>query len=657
MVPAIIATLSPNDRSRRSAANRAAPVSLSKVPVLYTFDVFDTLLTRRVGAPSSVFLALGRQLVDQSVVRCSAEVYARARALAEPLAATGSAHGTTTLAAICDRLAALLDEPPELAPVLAAAEAEAERAYVVAVPGAHDLITRARASGARIAFVSDMYLPTELVRQLLVEHRLATPGDRVYVSGDVGLSKRSGTLFGHVLDAQRARPADTVHVGDDAVADQLRPHRLGIGLEPQTAAVLNRYEERLERHRWESDGLSSALAGASRWARLATPASGAHHVAIRDVTAGAAAPLLVGYVRWLLERARTLRLDRLYFVARDAEVLLDTAERLPGGAAGPELRYLYGSRQAWYPAGVDPDAPGAALDALSGAFDDTLASLLDRCGVDPARWLDRPTLARLRSDPTFLGAVREGLRGRQERLGGYLDQVGLLEPGRFGVVDLGWTGRSLHELSALLARHGRPAPLGFYLGLRGGLTLRQPTEVWLAGLEPQLRYLMMETFCAGRHGQVLDFRSEGAAFAPVLKHPVNQAAVDWGLPVLRDTMASFADFLADTPPSPATANVRHAALDSFRLFYRSPSRAEAAAWGAFPFEVGLSADRPERLASGRPLAALVRARLDPSVPSPRWPDGDLALAPSVWRGLVHGYRGGKQALTRRRTATRGRARP
>ena len=46
---------------------------------LASFDVYDTVVTRAVGSPPSVFLLLGRYLARQGCHLLSAEAFARAR--------------------------------------------------------------------------------------------------------------------------------------------------------------------------------------------------------------------------------------------------------------------------------------------------------------------------------------------------------------------------------------------------------------------------------------------------------------------------------------------------------------------------------------------------------------------------------------------------
>lgn len=626
---------------------------------LRTFDVFDTLLTRRVGTPEGVFVALGNRLSCTGVIDCTPEVFARTRMAAEPLAVSVAGGQQATLSGIYRQMTRLLDLDPDLAPILADQEVQMERELAVPVPGMRERVERLRDEGHEIAFVSDMYLPRDLIASLLDGHGFRHGDEQVHVSADLGVTKRHGDMYVHVLHHHHRAASEVHHTGDNLRADVEQALANGIDAEHVTDTAPNRYERVMERHRWESAGLASAFAGASRLARMSTPIASEHQRAIRDVTAGVAAPMLVGYVLWVLRRAKALQLDRLYFVSRDGEVLLRIAEQLSGPIGNDvPLRYLHGSRQAWYPAGTDPSRPKEAIESVRHTTDDSLDILLERCGVEPSAWLqptiprdssaaDEAELDRLLVEPAFLADVSAGLEERQQQISAYLDEMGLLDHGRFGIVDIGWHGRALDCLSGLFESKGLPAPTGLYLGLLQTGPLRQPTDAWLLGLEKRLRIAMMETFCAGTHGQVTNYvADEDGRVRPALRSPVNDPAMSWGLGTLRDTIDRFtAELVPVIDCFPHGGNMRFAAMSAFRTFYDDPTVAEARAWGSFPFEVSPSAASTEHLASERNLLALARERFS-GTGTTRWPAGDLALAPPSWRRLVNGWHAGKRMRAR-----------
>src|SRR6266487_327166 len=75
-----------------------------------SFDVFDTLLTRAVGSPEALFLALGRRLFQAGLIAVTPEAFARARIEAERRAYknAGRTTGECTLDTIYAELGAAL---------------------------------------------------------------------------------------------------------------------------------------------------------------------------------------------------------------------------------------------------------------------------------------------------------------------------------------------------------------------------------------------------------------------------------------------------------------------------------------------------------------------------------------------------------------------
>jgi predicted HAD superfamily hydrolase len=70
---------------------------------------------------------------------------------------------------------------------------------------------------------------------------------------------------------------------------------------------------------------------------------------IWDTTASAVAPMLFGFVHWCLVEAQKKGIQRLYFVARDGQILQKIAQVIcHNWGYTIDCRYLYGSRQAWH---------------------------------------------------------------------------------------------------------------------------------------------------------------------------------------------------------------------------------------------------------------------------------------------------------------------
>ena len=632
-----------------------------------SFDVFDTVITRAVGSPEAAFLLLGRRLYRRRLIHCTPETFARARIEAERRAYR-NARGECGLEAIYTELGQALGLSEAEGSQLATLEQALEAEILRVVPGASERISSARALGSRVVFISDTYLPSAFLQQQLAQHGLLTAGDGCYASCEHQMSKRSGTLFREVLRLEGVGPPSMSHEGNSQESDVVPALETGIGARLFDHANLNRYEELLEQHSYASEGLSSAFAGASRMARLAVSVAGPREEALRNVAAGVAAPALVGFVLWLLRRADKLGLERLYFISRDGQVLLQIARQLVKATGlRCDLRYLYGSRQAWNL----PAVHVGSEDELAWIWDTTdylsVRSLLARLDLRPEQvaeelsavgcpesdWdktlgpAERRALGDLLQTDRPRRLVLDQAGGRRKVLLRYLAQEGVLDSPAWGLVDLGWYGSMQNALSAVLSDLGASVPVGFYFALWKGAIVDACSDrreayyfdehrrLGYSGVVPDLIPLM-ETFCVADHGTVVRLEEQGEGIGPVLNGSLNQKALGWGLPLVRRTIDAFVDnLLLDPDLVNPWADVRDAITDVLQAFWLRPTVAEARAWGSFPWEDGLGAETySNSLAGSYTWSDLLRCLGSLRVlPHHRasWIAGSLAVSPAEVR--------------------------
>jgi FMN phosphatase YigB (HAD superfamily) len=202
---------------------------------LISSDVFDTLLLRRPRSQRSRLIDGERRfarILRDSGLRVDAEQLFQARLLAECFAYralnVGGGIGEVRLTDIIERQLAILGLPADLRQQRLELEIAVERISLSANGALAMVLRQQRQAGVRVVAVSDTALPAEQLSELL--DYFHGPGliDKVYSSADVGASKRFGTLFQAVLCAENFTPSQTLHVGDDFVADCLVPAKLGI---------------------------------------------------------------------------------------------------------------------------------------------------------------------------------------------------------------------------------------------------------------------------------------------------------------------------------------------------------------------------------------------------------------------------------------------
>jgi len=584
-----------------------------------SYDVFDTVLTRTVAPPTAVFLLTGRWARAKKVVGLKPGEFASARQVAERAARRGRPSGEVSLRDIYAELGtALALDAPALDRLLRMELAVEER-VLCAVPGMAEEVARARMAGSTVAFVSDMYLDSEVVAGWLSAAGLLEPGDLCLLSHEHDATKASGALYDVLLGVARCRAALVCHLGDNLRSDVTRARRRRLVANHYAGTTLNRYEAVLAAAAGPTGGMTAAMAGAARLARLGTPAPTPHLREVRDVAAGVAAPVLTAYVLWVLGEAQSRGLRRLCFASRDGQVLLALAEAVaPRLGLDLELQYLYGGRQAWCLPGLvgwaegSDELPGwvveeagvataAGVLARVGVEPESVVSELTRAGVPPDRWhrsLGPAGVVRIKGALEEPGGRRQiGLAATRSAasLTDYLRQQGLVDATPWGVVDLGWRARATGALADVVDGAGGARPSEFYLGLRAGsVSSYARRSAWLfesPGRDDLVRDLprvetLLEAFAAGDHGVVLGYqRDHDGRMAPVLQRPDNPAVEAWGLDTMRGAVARFAEaLLVDDVLVDPWADLRRVAGALLRELWAAPTAGEAAAWGAFPYE-------------------------------------------------------------------------
>jgi FMN phosphatase YigB (HAD superfamily) len=594
---------------------------------LLSCDVFDTVLTRRIGSPAALFLILGKRLATKGLIRSSPEAFARTRIEANRRARANAGRGMG-LADIYLELQFTLGLSDADREAIRAEEVALESELLVPVPGAADRLRRAREAGMAVAFLSDMYLDSAFIRSQLARHDMIAAGDGCYVSCEEGCGKGDGRAYRVMAMRESVDLGNVVHRGNDPRADVSAARSVGVTAEPFLAGNLNRFEAVLETHSYPTEGLSSVMAGASRLARLSVPAPDGRQTALRDVAASVGGPVLVSYVLWVLLRARDRGIRRLYFMARDGYLLMRVARSLIQALGlDCEARYLHGGIKAW-------DIP--TTEGVSGA-----------------------------------NLFGEAAERRQDALS-YFRQEGVFDGSAWALVDLGWSGRLPGAMDRILRADGGGVPAAFFFARFVDEESHAPGHAVpihayfsdhdnRRGHPGRLNELFVEMFCGADQGEVVGYRRHGDGMVPILASETNPALSRWGLPIIHETILSFVDRLwLDADGIGLAADMRPAVADVLRLFIASPSPAEARAWGMYPVEYGSSGAVGATIATPFTIRELPHAVRHGQI-RPRsgteWIEGGLAITPPMTRALLKSSlalrrrlfalgRKGKRALSR-----------
>jgi FMN phosphatase YigB (HAD superfamily) len=403
--------------------------------------------------------------------------------------------------------------------------------------------TLGRHNARRALFLSDFYMPASAIDALLTHHGIGHLVEDGVVSCDVGLNKRSGRLFAYLHERFGIHPSRHAHVGDNPHADVEAAQRMGI----QALHYLPAGEHGLRRQREAAfHDRSAALRRAATDSLVATALPGHSHQEVYDY-GRKCAPLLIGFVMHVLERALAERVEHLYFFTREGEFFLEIYRRLVAqdvlGFPAPPADLLCVSRLATFAGSLREFSTGElmrlwnqySVQSLQALFislamqPELFAPAAARHGLDliqPVRypWLD-PKVIGFLGDSEVLALIEGELAEKRDLLHAYLNSAGITGArARVGIVDIGWRGTIQDNLA-----YARQDVLwhGCYLALNRFLNT-QPDNSRKSAFGPDLNrsdadkslldfVAPIEMLCNSPNGSVVGYRS-GATGVQVMRH-------------------------------------------------------------------------------------------------------------------------------------------
>lgn len=603
--------------------------------MIYSFDVFDTLITRRVLSPADVFLFQADELIREGIWKASETDWQRARMEAEVRARAQRPGGEVTLQLIYDELRSARNLPADMVARAYQLETALEAKLAVFIEANCRQLKRLVDGGDRVVLASDMYLPRSCMQEILkcagLEHL------PLYLSSEHGTTKSSGGLFKILATAEKSSFPQVFHWGDNAISDYQVPKRLGMSAEHYRASRPTESERLIHRSPHIADvKLRALLAGSMRTARLSVPsAEGTASAAVWEIGANIVGPLVLGFVLWVLRQAQDRGLRRLYFVARDGQIACKVARHLcERWGIDIECKYLYGSRQAWHlPATtrLDEYAWSWILQTGTGL---SLGSILERLGMTSTETdvvsrelgiaadikLDSAQIARCRAYLQSIEAkVLERASEKREVIRDYFVQEGFADGVPYGIVDIGWKGRLQRSLSSILVACGLyPANgvQGFYVGLVGAPQVQNRDELhgYMFSAEASKSHMppgnlgLYELMFSADHPGVTGFRRTGdGRVDAVFRKDYGLLDHGWPLKAQHDGVMRFAgDFAicAEGYVEQSLPQIDAAIASLLRRFFRFPTPAEANAYGAAKFSQEQTEHTYRELAPSVTLAEL-----------------------------------------------------
>lgn len=518
---------------------------------MYSFDVFDTLISRTTAAPQGIFALMRDRLRDEKDINILDDYvidnFIELRVHSEELVRKAGSFQNVEEVTLRDIYEAMsvcgcLDETQ--IEYLCHMEEAVELDNVAGIPENIQRLKTLLAQGEKVVLISDMYLSEDIIRRMLRQADAVLGTLPLYVSSEYGKRKTTGNLYRLVQEMERVNYGDWVHIGDNIHQDIEVPYGLGIRVELAEKMGLTDFEKDLL-GKYGDDSKLQLMIGMAVKAELAGISSDAFHIGCRY-----AGPVLYSYAEWLVDQAVKKGIKRLYFIARDGYLVKKIADLiLDRENLDIATSYIYGSRKAWRMPSLSEEHYNLyQLILWSHVFRVTtleeLAAVLhlpvqDLYGFLPGIYRKHPEndhicnqeleyiAWKLSHDEKFKSHHLQALQKERQLSTRYLLQEMDLADDNFAFVDVSGGGLTQGCMRELIKEsYRKPIHTFFFKIDRVNLAEGSVTDTFMpCFLENNLTIEMM---CRAPHGQTRGYAEEDGRIVPVLEEAESTQLIKHG---------------------------------------------------------------------------------------------------------------------------------
>lgn len=274
-----------------------------------SFDIFDTLVNRNVEKPQDVFKILE---FEYSYFYGKKLELCKNRINAENIARSKSNKEDISLEDIYAELKFLSEDERKW---LKNKEVELEEQLIKKNTDLAIIFQWCKQNNKRIFITSDMYLPKKFIEKLLKNFEYSDY-EKLYLSGDVGLTKASGNLFKKILEENNINPAEMLHIGDALKGDFIVPKRLGINTILLKKKRASHYIQLNDKGLNDKESVSYSIITSFIKSNIRN-----YFDEYSKFGYTVLGPILFGYLKWLNNELKNNDINKIFFLAREGQLL------------------------------------------------------------------------------------------------------------------------------------------------------------------------------------------------------------------------------------------------------------------------------------------------------------------------------------------------
>ncbi|HCV04866.1 HAD-IA family hydrolase [Pseudoalteromonas sp. APAL1] len=558
-----------------------------------SFDIFDTLLRRKCGAPTDIFTLVAKTAIERNIpIKSDPETFRNSRIFFEKKARLQSPYQDITLPEIY--ACSPYTESVQLS--LIEIEHEVEAKYLYPDPICKEVIQHLFKYNVEFIATSDMYLSNSFLSKLLRTNFPEVNFTHIFVSSETRLTKASGDMYSHLLDQLNISQEQIIHIGDNLKSDVINASAAKI---KSLHFAPPRWIQRvLSREKIFKDFYPNEINQARIFAAMLAPSFLSFEEKLAFLIGAVIhGPTLAGFAKWIKDQCEHNEISHPLFLMREGEIYKHVFDFFFQEAGVFSTRKFYASRKATYLPSIDPKELSRDISQvltrknycvknlltdlqLPYEKDDSLQSILD----EEVNKISNDKV-KVQLINAFLEKHREQLtlsiKQKQTLLDLYIEQVTKNED--YAFVDFGAGGTINHQIEKSTTKSAKLNIL-FYTTERAynhanelifmsflPFVTSTFTDVMAISRSPEI----VEYFLVGKNTTTLDFTIENEKVVPICakdtspeKHKQLVTAFNFGVD-------SYLYFSKSLNLNEHTYNNRLAAVTSIARQVRFPTEIEA----------------------------------------------------------------------------------
>lgn len=466
---------------------------------LLSIDVWDTLLRREVH-PDGIKLATSRYIFQtlsfktKQLFRNQQEILQLRQAIERKIIMRrldGQLSGEYSLPEVLTEMSEILcpnqNERNDFVSEVLNYEIAFEKQALYKDPQIEETLQSIEAD--EVLFLSDFYLSAAHIKEFLEHAQIATKYSQGLSSSDLGLNKRSGSIYSYLHEKYQIAPSQHIHIGDNIVSDVNVPKSLGIQAHHYQPRLQHRERKVVER------SFSKPQAYIRKQINQHIDDNKYHFPQITKLSQHAYnlglnySPLFIGFVQNIREQVEKNNVQKIYFLSREGKFLKSLYDDYIGhisthvsGLNLPPTYHLEVSRASTYAASLEDLSIASMMTIWRQIKTMSISNLLItmNCNTENIRqylisqgvdidkprkrlWLNRHSIA-IMQDKHFIHLCEQNINQQRANLLNYLSTKDLTPESSDNIlfVDIGWRGSIQDNLARLLPKINS---FGSYLGI------------------------------------------------------------------------------------------------------------------------------------------------------------------------------------------------